>query len=964
MSIIKNRKKLEKKLNQSLKVSKEEEYYIVNKNWMEEFLNFFEFKKFNSLRKENKVSEYDKVFSILKNDEIISKKIKEKNKFNNTQYLKKDKIDLGNITLKYYDNLEIINEEIKKLIEEFIKINIESKAKILLGDNKCFIHHNNDNFLLIGRLNNNLSYITYMLMMFKEHNYIDLYIDNFKINKFEDIIKNFKGLSNSKFSLLSGQLGIVYKINIDFEIEEILKTMKNQINKDKPSNVMKNNLEKKEQEKNNDESNQKQIEKDIDKNNEAKNSKNPEEADKNKKQSLINIISLMIDSEIIKRKISKSLKEANQEQYCLLNYEWFKKYIQLKNMTEIFNYLNESKILKSYINHKNEENIIRNKSNIIAEIIVNINNEMKNKISNPNNYISTLSNSELQQLEKAIIIKAKNDYIFFFKNYLLISYETKQIFLSEFNQYFKLLLNSCPVYFGDDKIFLIVQSQSENLIEMGTLNAQNIFQPTIIFEHIFETNLYKNIKLLISNGYTQYTNYYLLFNDNYISPIFDQNKNKIGRAYRYDEKMNDYSKYISQEEKVIPNHNIQSSNNINKIKEHNINVNSNPNKQNINNNNQQIDNNLNQKKPINAENYPKENLKNDNNRCNYINLVIACFCNINKFMNYFKSHHDNDSLANNNKKSLTYLFKNIIRKLLSENNQLNSINKYSSDINQIISSLLPSFSNSNNHIEIKDFVYFIIMTLHNELNKKNYISSNYVINPEQTNELIMWNIFSQKFINENKSIISDLFYGSFHIKMQCATCGIIKHNFEIFQFLIFNLENIKEYKINKLMNLNPELNTQQLQLNLNCFNNMNSVTIYDCFDFSSQVQNLSGDNAIPCDICKNLTSSYYQSVICTPPEILILIFDRSKKTGIKLEFIEDLNLSNYIEKAENTGYLFKLIGVVSQEGGNGKYIAYCKNLNNQQWVKYNNDSVAQINNFKTRIVDSGEINILFYQKCN
>ena len=1177
MAIIQNRKKLEKKLNQSLKVSKEEEYYIVNKNWMEEFLNFFEFKKFNSLRKENKVSEYDKVFSILKNDEIISKKIKEKNKFINTKYLTKNKMELGNITHKYYDNLEIINEEIKQSIEELIKINIESKANILFGDNKVFIYNNKDNFLLLGRLNNDSSFTTYILMMLKDHKYIDLYIDNFKINKFEDVIKNFKGLSVGKFSLLSGQLGVVYKINIDFEIEEILKTVKNQINKDMQSktknkqtnidvndaggvnllpspnykssnlqNINGNNLERNDKEKekidNNDNDNpqsnqneneissqedneehneennleqreesesvgleleqetvkmleeekkgegeeeekenreeekeeiveenvqggieklnpfdesqikalisyyffiddmkkdllqskskskynkydcylisyswmqkyksfylykelveiiqklltdvkqdkikreeivynnlnqnfikkinaksnsypenvfedinkvgfsskelkkngtsflypsnfeiisckvydqiqqrksvefkqikksyminsdkiiieikknksfvliigtfdfesckynsellfkyndeialnfhydmlknksfndyikeyikkdniiennkkvgeiyeineepkneikdesntstnneyannliskqnknnikflfrlhfflnklkfelnnnnfknkveekcylikkelidmyikfykfdsiikkheekikqlassnkeeelkklykslmekyqQEFINKDLTKinlelaknktlyeisstqytspdficyencmlsnnsfennssnqefkyiiienkiilkfnnninigildmknntfvpetiikfeteddseemiqkminygisdfessfsalyknsnnsifslksNNESKkidikinnffeskkdNSnekifntadikkkmllKKAEVEEKNKKQSLINIISLMIDTKIIKRKISQSLKEAKQEQYYLLNYEWFKKYIQLKNMTEIFNYLNDNKIVESYINDKNEENITQNKSNIISEIMINLGNEMKNKISNPNNYPSTLSNIKLQELSKAIIIKAKNDYIFFFKNFLLLSPETKQLFLSEFYQSFKIIMDCCPVYFGDDKIFLIIQSQSENLIEMGTLNVQNIFQPTIIFEHKYEKNLNKNIKLLTSNGYTQYTNYYLLFNEDYISPIFDQNNNRIGKAYRYDETKNDYSEYISQEEKMM-----------------------------------------------------------------------------------------------------------------------------------------------------------------------------------------------------------------------------------------------------------------------------------------------------------------------------------------------------------------------------------------------------------------------------
>ena len=87
-----------------------------------------------------------------------------------------------------------------------------------------------------------------------------------------------------------------------------------------------------------------------------------------------------------------------------------------------------------------------------------------------------------------------------------------------------------------------------------------------------------------------------------------------------------------------------------------------------------------------------------------------------------------------------------------------------------------------------------------------------------------------------------------------------------------------------------------MQLNLECLNTINSVSIYDCFDFSKRVQTLTGNDSIPCDRCNNTFSSYYQSVIYTPPEILILIFDRTKNSKIKLEFIEDLDLSNYIVK--------------------------------------------------------------------
>ena len=155
-----------------------------------------------------------------------------------------------------------------------------------------------------------------------------------------------------------------------------------------------------------------------------------------------------------------------------------------------------------------------------------------------------------------------------------------------------------------------------------------------------------------------------------------------------------------------------------------------------------------------------------------------------------------------------------------------------------------------------------------------------------------------------------------------------------------------------------------MQLNLECLNSINSVTIYDCFDFLRRVQTLTGNDSIPCDICNNTFSSYYQSVIYTPPEILILILDRTQSSKIKLEFIEDLDLSNYIVKAKEVGYMFKLTGVLSEEGENGHYIAYCRNLKNQIWHKYDNNTASQVYNFKNQIVDSGMVSILFYQKRN
>ena len=228
--------------------------------------------------------------------------------------------------------------------------------------------------------------------------------------------------------------------------------------------------------------------------------------------------------------------------------------------------------------------------------------------------------------------------------------------------------------------------------------------------------------------------------------------------------------------------------------------------------------------------------------------------------------------------------------------------------------------------------------------------------------LAMLKFFVKKFKNENMSIISGLFYGVNHFKIQCTNCNIIKHNFEIFPNLVFDLEAVKKYKINILMQKNFQMDNQQMKLNYECFKNLNSVTIFDCFDYSSQIQTLQGVDAIPCDNCRISNNiSLHQTVIYSPPEILILILDRSQQSKIKLEFMEDLNLSNYIEEENFRNISFKLISVVTEEE-NKNFIAYCKNLNEQQWYRYDDNTINKVNNFKSQIVDSGLVHILFYQK--
>ena len=98
--------------------------------------------------------------------------------------------------------------------------------------------------------------------------------------------------------------------------------------------------------------------------------------------------------------------------------------------------------------------------------------------------------------------------------------------------------------------------------------------------------------------------------------------------------------------------------------------------------------------------------------------------------------------------------------------------------------------------DAKDLVNFIIMTLHEELNKanKNYSSNLSYIKIDQSNQMEVFNAFLKNFVNENRSVISDIFYGVYSIHTQCSGCKTIKYNFQTYFFLVFPLEEIKKIK--------------------------------------------------------------------------------------------------------------------------------------------------------------------------
>ena len=207
----------------------------------------------------------------------------------------------------------------------------------------------------------------------------------------------------------------------------------------------------------------------------------------------------------------------------------------------------------------------------------------------------------------------------------------------------------------------------------------------------------------------------------------------------------------------------------------------------------------------------------------------------------------------------------------------------------------------------------------------------------------------EDFTKNNKSIISDLFYSTNCNITECFNCHIKIYNFQIYYFIIFPLEEVRKFK--------------------NQFNqNINAVNIYDCFDYYKKTNIMSGANSMYCNRCKKNCDCSMSTNLVTGPNILILILNRGKgiQFNVKLNFVEYLDLSNYIEY-KDTGVNYKLIGVIThmgESGMGGHFIAYCRDPIINQWFKYNDALVAPVNDVQQEIINFAMPYLLFYQKID
>ena len=340
-----------------------------------------------------------------------------------------------------------------------------------------------------------------------------------------------------------------------------------------------------------------------------------------------------------------------------------------------------------------------------------------------------------------------------------------------------------------------------------------------------------------------------------------------------------------------------------------------------------------------------------------MNATLQCFCHIEKFINFFKYNTYIISLVKRSTNNLTSSFKLLIEKLWPNKQKGEIKYKYYAPVEfkNKISKMNPLFEGKAAN-DAKDLINFIIMTLHEELNKakNNYNIENNNILMDQRNQKLVFNNFMKEFTSNNQSIISDLFYAANCSITECLNCHNKLYNYEIYFTITFPLEEVRKFKI---------------QFNNNQFNMINNeVNIYECFEYDRKINIMSGSNSMYCNNCKLNCNGSIFTYLVTGPEILILLLDRGKgiKFNIKINFVEFLDLSNYIEY-KNTGTKYKLIGVITHIGESsmsGHFIAYCRDPITEKWYKYNDTIVNKVNNFQNEVINFGNPNSLFYQKID
>ena len=317
----------------------------------------------------------------------------------------------------------------------------------------------------------------------------------------------------------------------------------------------------------------------------------------------------------------------------------------------------------------------------------------------------------------------------------------------------------------------------------------------------------------------------------------------------------------------------------------------------------------------------------------YMNATIQSFSNIIRLRSFLLDKETYQNLEiHKNEKKLSFALAEVLYHLWKELKNDYYKPEY---FKEKISEMNPLFKGVAAN-DPKDLVLFILQTLNDELNNAPNITINNNSANNQNFQEVLTEFF-QTFHNENKSIISEEFFGCMNSMTTCGACKITIHNVQGINILFFPLEEVRKFK----------------NYSYNC------VKIEDCFDYYEKQEIYP---SCFCNKCRQLYPAYHQSKIYYAPRTLIINLNRGRglQFNVNIDLDEYINLRKYIFYNESP-YMYELVAVICHFGSSnmgGHFIAYCKNSNDCLWYKFNDEFVTKIS--FDEVKKKGVPYVLFY----
>jgi hypothetical protein len=596
----------------------------------------------------------------------------------------------------------------------------------------------------------------------------------------------------------------------------------------------------------------------------------------------------------IEKTIKAPIEKSIEMEYYLISSTWienFKNKLNYRSIKEKFIMFKEqNKIVDRPLNN-NEINYI---FNIIHKNIPLISNSDKEEIKRINN------NKNIVQTNLA---DTKYKINYYFNNFVILD---RNIFEDIKRGYF---IDECPkksLYLGDQ---IFVMKLNYNEIEVGIFQTIYNYKEIILLKYIDEKETNQELEKIKKYGIYDYLSFYKIKKDNIITQIIPNNGKDILLI------------------------------NLKKGMEVKIN---NPN---------YIEN-----QNIGLDISYKRGLKNINNNNSRTNSLIQLLTSIKEIIDYLQKNKAK-FIEFSQIYVLTSTLINVITELYDKTKENQPYNL--SKLKTVINFINPEINSTKSPKSTNEYFLFLMDTLHEELKEKkgNDIIHKGLIKYDKINDTK--EISLKNFLNEYNqyydSIISRNFNWIRQTKIECVECNNSVYSFQSIPFLEFDLDEIHEYvithqteykqTISKYQN-NKKLLVQKIS-EYRSKKMMQSISLYNCFDFYSKNNYNYKNDKIYCNYCKKETRYIINYFVYNSPNYFFIILTR--KQNINLDYPEEINLETFIEE-EKANKKYKLFGTLINSSINNyekHYYSAIKNVD-QTWKKFDDENVSDIKSKEAR----------------